>query len=262
MSSRQTDFTISTLLLGAGFMLGLVALGQTWHFRETGLFAKAFMGIVINGVFIAVMVLFFPWMASGRLVTPPSAGQAKAPAAVASGRNEPAAIPLATYNQDGIRFSYDNRLTVIDRPEITNAEMGVHLGRLILVTDQNENYGVYIASIPFDPARANPSLELCARFVLFTTLGVRNVRLENYMGDLGGSSLPGVIQCAFAARQACSLATLLRLVCDTVALHILKTRHGRSMAYPFQATSRLTIHQLTRSIPGSSHCRAGQFESH
>jgi hypothetical protein len=185
---------VSTMLFGTGFILGMIAVVQTWHFRETGVFAKGIMGAIFNGLLIAGMAAFFPWAASGHpgAARPTGGSAARATAGwhwSYSAANQP---NVAIYDQDGIQFSYDKRWMVIEKPEATNAATGLNKRRLIAVTDEDKAYGVFIVSIPFDPARANPSLEMCARSIVFETFGLRNPPVENITGDLGGARLPAV----------------------------------------------------------------------
>jgi len=188
---------ICLVLLLTGFVLGVMALAQSWHFRATGLFAKALMAAVINGLFVAGMVVGFPWMASGSVLDKLSAQRsiAAGPATNPAVMHDPTVDParLTTYNQDGIHFSYDQQWTVVDQPEVTNAATGMFFARLVEVTTtEDQDYGLFIASIPFDPSRSNPSLDVCARFILYEALGMRNPPMQHTTGDLGGARLPGV----------------------------------------------------------------------
>lgn len=181
--------SLSVLLLVGGLILGVTAAIQTWHFRDTGVFAKGLLGAISNGLFIAAMIAFFPWMVSshGKAVRPAAGSWFHAIRGLQP--RTPDSSAQATYDKDGIRFSYDKGWTINDQSEVFNVESGFLCSRVIEVADRNAGMDVVIATMPFDPARSKPSLARTVRDMY----RLPNPPVTNFTGNLGGVRLPGVI---------------------------------------------------------------------
>jgi len=184
------------VLLTIGFIMGVVAMVRSSRYRSDGIFANAVGGVLFSGLFVVGMFFFLPMMLASCPPTPALTGKPATPRPPGnSARPGPATSrpALAAYDFDGIRFSYDRNWTVTDVPEFTNAATGFWLGRVVEVAaDADEDTGILIASIPFNAARAYPSLEVCAQWLVFELTGATNSSVAQITGNLGGARVPGV----------------------------------------------------------------------
>lgn len=171
---------LPVLLLITGLALGLIAFWAAWRGTGPGVMGikRATCAVIIN---LAVIVCLCG-------ATPnPLAGAWHPFTGLAPGN--PA---LRTYDQDGVRFSFDEHWNISDRPAVANLAASLPFSREIVVRRSDGAAGIGLMFLPFDPTRDDYRLEDCARWLTFTGSGLNQPPVFNVTADVGGMARAGV----------------------------------------------------------------------